>query len=308
MSAAPYDGRVASPAPLPSHVEVAIVGGGPAGLSAALVLGRARRDVLVIDAGRPGHMVADAVHGFLGQEGVEPAELRRRAWRELAPFAVRRLDDEVVVARRDAGRLALGLAGGATVTCDALVLAGGVGYGLQPVPGLAALWGSRAFHCPFCHGWELRDARVAVLGPAAALDHLRTLLPLFIDALAWFSTGAAGADGPPAVRAVRLDGDDVVVEADGGLRRVDAVLAPPVLAAVDDIPEQLGLARCATVPGLDAAIGLAVDGNGATAVPGVVAAGDLVGDMPSVAAAVGSGARAAVGVVRLLAARRAGAR
>ncbi len=304
------------------RVEVAIVGGGPAGLSAALVLGRARRSVLVIDAGTPGHFAADAVHGFLGQENVPPRELRRRVWEQLAPFDVELVEGEVVGGRAvgaaglsdvggggggvrgavdiDSG-FVLTLADGSSVEAPAVLLAGGVRYGVRDLPGLESLWGTHLFHCPFCHGWEVRGKRVGVVAPPPALGHLRPLLALWADDLTAFSSVEGEGLDVPVATGVRLEGDEVVLQTtDGAEHRFDALFSPPVLSAVGDLPEQLGVERIETSFSPDP-IALAVDAWGATSVAGVFAGGDLTGELPTVASAVQGGSRAGAGIVRMFA-------
>lgn len=344
------------PAPVPTPppasaphraVEAAIVGGGPAGLSAALVLGRARREVVVIDDARPAHFASEAVHGFLGQEGVSPRDLRRTAWRQLGPFAVSHAEGRVVKARgprvtaatpdpsdgsgppsADEG-FVLTLGSGETIAARTVLLAGGLGYGVQPVEGLAELWGTKLLHCPFCHGWEVRGRRAAVIAPPALSGHFDELLRLWIDDLRVFAAwdeAAPEADlvgqgvpptlleaeehrlaehaGPvdrPVVERVHRDGDEAVVVSGSGEERFDVLFAPPVLTPVDDIPEQLGLERFASTKVTADAVGLKADPCGATAVPGLFAAGDLVNDVAAVALAVAGGSTAGSQMAQFLA-------
>lgn len=308
----------------PREVEVAIVGGGPAGLSAALVLGRARRNVVVIDAGDAAHFVSDAVHGFLGMENVPPRELRRRVWEQLEPFDVSLVEakvvggalgapDGIVVAEGRNGARSTGTAftltldDGSEIVAQAVLLAGGIRYGVQPVDGLADLWGSKLFHCPFCHGWEVVGKRVAAIGAPDYLAHMPSLMSLWVDGgptgfAIGGGDGAAEAPAVPVVRRVRADGGEVVIETtDGAEARFDAVFAAPVLSATDDLPEQLGAVRDVESPMAGGPLHVAVDPMGATAVRGLFAAGDLQNPMPSVAPAVQSGFNAGVGIVRLLA-------
>src|SRR5262245_9389705 len=153
-------------------VDAVIVGGGPAGLSAALVLGRARRRVLVLDTGRPANAAsAHAIGGLLAQGGVSPSELRRAGRDQLADLpSVEIRDAEVLDASPVAGEMAVRLDGGHAVRTRALVLAHGLRYEPPRLPGVEGLWGASVFHCPFCDGWEVRDRPLAVHGngPAAA--------------------------------------------------------------------------------------------------------------------------------------------
>src|SRR4051812_10148510 len=133
--------------------EVAIIGGGAAGLSAALVLGRARRRVVVIDAGTPRNAPAAHMQGFLSRDGTSPADLLRAARDEVRHYGVELVEDRVVDA--EAG-FALGLAGGRTLRAAQVLLATGAVDELPDIEGASERWGRDFLHCPYCHGWEVR--------------------------------------------------------------------------------------------------------------------------------------------------------
>ncbi len=141
-----------------------IVGGGPAGLSAALILGRCRRRVLLCDAGRPRNAASHALHGFLTRDGIAPAELLRIGRRQLRPYGVEILRREVVSARRAKQGFEIALAGGKKLRTRTLLLATGVVDRRPAIEGLPALYGRKVFHCPYCDGWEVRDRPLAVYG------------------------------------------------------------------------------------------------------------------------------------------------
>jgi thioredoxin reductase len=144
--------------------DVAIVGAGPAGLSAALLLGRCCRRVVVCDVGRPRNG-RSAVHGFLTRDGTDPDVLRRMGREELLRYpTVSIREAEVVDGRRDERGFTLALAGGGEVAARKLLLATGIIDDLPPIPGLAALWGRRAFPCPYCDAYEFKESRIGVLG------------------------------------------------------------------------------------------------------------------------------------------------
>lgn len=264
------------------ETDVVVVGGGSAGLQAALTLGRMRFDVVVVDAGRPSNAPAHAIGGLLGAHELSPLDLLATGRAQLAELpSVRLIEGEAT--RVEAGSTVT-LADGTAYSARAVVLATGAHYAVPDVPGAADLWGTSVIHCPFCHGWEARDARIGLL--AAGEEHAGRLVPLLrrlsadlevFDALA----GVRSQSG--ALRAVVLpDGTEVP-------RDVLFVAAPP--APRDGAFAHLPLER--TGPGL-----LAVDAFGRTSVPGVYAAGDLVSEAPAVVQALATGQRAAVGITR----------
>ena len=159
-------------------VDVVVVGGGAGGLSAALVLARSRRSVVVVDAGEPRNAPADAVHNYLGREGTPPLELAALGRAEVERYGARVLAGRVVEATAAPAqdgplvpRFALVLDDGTRVLARRVVLATGVRDVLPDVPGLAARWGRDVLHCPYCHGWEVQDRRIGVLATGAAAMH-----------------------------------------------------------------------------------------------------------------------------------------
>jgi thioredoxin reductase len=151
----------------PGFYEVIVIGGGMAGLSAALVLGRCRRRVLLIDAGRPRNRVSHHVYGFLTREGTPPLEMLRLGREELRAYpCVEQREGEVVDVSRLNGRFHLTLKdyAGTPLQCRRLLLATGMVDELPPLPGIEAFYGSSVFVCPICNGWEARDKPMAVYG------------------------------------------------------------------------------------------------------------------------------------------------
>ncbi|MEU2877057.1 NAD(P)/FAD-dependent oxidoreductase [Streptomyces sp. NPDC007070] len=152
--------------------EVVVVGGGAAGLSAALVLGRARRRTLVVDAGEPRNAPSAHLQGFLSRDGMPPAELLAVGREEIARYGVELVRDRAVDAVRDAGgEFDVTLAGGRTVHARHLVVATGLKDELPKVVGLAERFGRDVLHCPYCHGWEVRDQAFGVLATMALSVH-----------------------------------------------------------------------------------------------------------------------------------------
>jgi thioredoxin reductase len=286
--------------------DAVIVGGGPAGLSTALVLGRARRRVLVLDTARPANAVSNAVGGLLGQSGVAPAELRRAGREQLADHPTVEVRGDAVL---DAEPLAEGLTvridGGTVVRTRALVLAHGRRYDPPPLPGVEALWGRSVFHCPFCDGWEVRDRPLAVHGSGP--DAARSALVV----AGWSRDVVLCTDGP-----ARLNGERAALEQagvrvreepiwglagrDGRLRRIEFADGPPerrdalFVRTHRDQPNGLAAALgCRLTPGGT----ILTDGDGRTDIPGVYAAGDASTEHSrSVANAIGSGSRVAYAV------------
>jgi thioredoxin reductase len=265
-----------------------VIGGGVAGLSAAIVLGRARRRTLVLDRGGQSNRAAAHVGGLLGHDGTPPAELYGLARAQVAAYdAVALRDAEAVDARAEGDGFVVVLGGGGEVRARVLVLATGMTYEVPDVPGFAELWGGAVFHCPFCHGWEVRDRPVVVCGAGEVADRQAALLAAWTDDVAVVD--------PVDVARLRVEDSTLlaVVRRDGSEVRCDAVLVHAPLRRRDELPERLGLAL--TDSGL-----VAVDAQARTSVPGVYAAGDLAVAPQQVAIALGSGHLAGVVATREL--------
>ncbi|MEP7026675.1 MAG: NAD(P)/FAD-dependent oxidoreductase, partial [Actinomycetota bacterium] len=151
--------------------DVVIAGGGAAGLSGALALARARRSVLVIDAGTPRNAPAAAVHGFLSRDGMSPAELLEAGRAEVRGYGGQIVPGEVVAADRGGTGFTVTTDGGRAVGARRLLVSTGLADELPDVPGLAERWGRDVLHCPYCHGWEVRDQAVGVLASSPLAVH-----------------------------------------------------------------------------------------------------------------------------------------
>lgn len=148
-----------------THYDVIIIGGGPAGLSAALILGRCRRRVLLCDAERPRNAASPSLNGFLTRDAIPPMELRRIARDQLGKYdTVEFRRAEAADAARLSDGFAVSLQDGARLTCRKLLLATGVVDHVPQIEGMAELYGRSVFHCPYCDGWELRDQALAIYG------------------------------------------------------------------------------------------------------------------------------------------------
>jgi thioredoxin reductase len=294
-----------------------VVGGGAAGLSAALVLGRARRRTLLVDTGRPSNAVAHGIGGLLGQDGRPPAALYADGRAELAAYpSVTVRGGEVVDGEAADGGFELTLADGGRETARRVLLATGMDYRFRDLPGFAERWGRSVFHCPFCHGWEVRERPLAVLAPGADGVRLAVLLRAWSDDVTLLADGPAGLSADQAAqlaaagvevderRVAGVDGPGTELEAvafaDGSRRACGGLLVGAPLRARSPLAARLGAAVAAQQPpGYEA---LEVDGLQQTTVPGLYAAGDVAAGMPSVANAIASGSRAGAGVVHDLAA------
>jgi thioredoxin reductase len=286
--------------------EVVIVGGGPAGLSAALVLGRCRRRVALFDSGSYRNQRARHVHGFLGLDRIAPAELRRRAHDQLAPYWTVQVREQTVTAARVASHdFTVDVEGGGSVTCRKILIATGIVDHVPATPGAAELVGDGLYQCPYCDGWEVRDQPLAVYERAGAVACLLTQ---------WSRDVVLCTDGPADIRddvRQRLARRGVAVEPrpirsfehhDGGVRIVFREGGPLDRRAIfshlgsrpgSELAQQLGCT-------VDGDGGIVVDPCARTSVDGVYVAGDASRDVLLAIVAAGEGAAAAVEINRAL--------
>ena len=289
-----------------------VVGGGPAGLSAALTLGRVRRTTLVLDSGDYRNAPAEHAHNLFTRDGTSPAELRRIARAQLDAYPTVEIQSAVAEHTAPIGdSFEVRLADGSTRYGRRLLLATGVTDELPDIAGLADLWGRSVFHCPYCHGYEVRDQAVAVIGSGPRYADLALHLRRLSDDVVLCADGPANVDQETARR---LDEYGVVVRevpiarlvaTDGALERIEFATGEPLPRQAaftsftprqrSPLPEQLGCGRFD-----DDAV--EVDDFGRTSVSGVYAIGDMArrASMPapfaalSVAAASGRIAAAAL--------------
>lgn len=294
-----------------------VVGGGAAGLSAALVLGRARRRTLVVDDGKQSNRVASGIGGLLGHDGRPPAELYEMGRRELAAYpSVEVRDDVVAGGTRSGDGFVLELGNGVAERTRRVLLATGMQYRPPDIPGIADLMGRSVFHCPFCHGWEMRDRPLAVLARGERAVHSALLLRNWTDDIVLLTDGPAdfAADDLDRLSAAGVMIDDrtiaelasedgelaAVVFSDGTRLLRSGLLVATTLHQRSSLADQLGAdAGDATAVIADSAD---VDALLRTTAPGVFAAGDVSTSMPQVAAAVAAGSLAATAVVQSLSA------
>jgi len=279
-------------------VDAVIVGGGPAGLSAALTLGRAGRPVVVFDTGEGRNARAEHAHGYLTRDGMSPADLRETGRREAEHYGVTFRDVRVDDAEPLAGGFRLTLDGGDTLTARLLVVATGVVDDLPPIPGLDDVWGRTAVHCPYCHGHEFRGRATVVLGRGESTYNLARLLLGWTDRVTLVTNGPEDLDDEqeatlardgirirraPVARVRQRDGRVEAVELeDGGEVPCDVLYLQPSQHMGSPLAERLG-ARVTEAGRIDA------DADGRTSVPGLFVAGDVLNKAQEIATAVAGG-------------------
>lgn len=286
--------------------DVAIVGGGPAGLSAGLVLARARRRVLVVDAGEPRNAPAAHVRGFLSRDGDDPAEVLRIGRDEVGGYGGAIRAGRVTSAAREHDELRLELADGGRLAARRLLVATSLIDQLPDIPGLAERWGTDVLHCPYCHGREVADRPLGVIAAAGPLAvHQALLLRQWSPDVVLFAhtaeltgeqrTQLAARDihvveGEVAAVVVtdgRLTG---VALADGRVVARAAVFAIEGMRPADDLLVGLGAETDESLFGPL----VRTDPTGRTTVPGVWAAGNVVDPQAQVVSAASQGSRAAI--------------
>jgi thioredoxin reductase/SAM-dependent methyltransferase len=296
-----------APRTVERHCDVAVVGGSAAGLAAALQLGRQRRSVIVVDSGEPRNAPAAHMHSYLGHEGQPPAELTTIGREEVRTYGGEVLDGRVTrVTRTDDDRFRVELIGGHGVVARRVLAATGLVDELPDIDGLAEHWGRDVVHCPFCHGFEIRDRRIVQivthpmgLHPSGLLRQLSAQLTIVLH-------DGDGVDGAE-LEALRASGVEVVPRrvhrivtgADGHVAAVeladreripaDAVVIAPRFRARAEPFVTLGLDTASHPTGLGDFV--ETDATGATAVPGLYAAGNVTDPSQQVLQAAANGSR-----------------
>ncbi|WP_245567953.1 NAD(P)/FAD-dependent oxidoreductase [Nocardia jiangxiensis] len=286
--------------------DVVVVGGGAAGLNGALMLGRSRRSVAVIDSGAPRNASADGVHGLLAREGTPPGELLARGRAEVAGYGGIVVTGEVTALGRDADGFVVSLGDGRSVRARRLLVTTGVVDELPDIPGLWEQWGRDVVHCPYCHGWEVRDQAIGVLGTGPMSIHQAQLFRQLSDDVVYFAHTAPALSTEQAVqlaaRGIRVvEGTVTAVEVTDkhitGVRLADGTLVPRSAVAV---ASRLA-ARAGFLAGIDlhpvehpsgAGDHIPSDPVGRAEVEGVWLAGNVTDPFAQVGAAAAAGATA----------------
>jgi thioredoxin reductase/SAM-dependent methyltransferase len=291
--------------------DVAVIGGGAAGLSAAAMLGRARRSVAVIDAGRPRNAPASGVHGFLTRDGMPPADLLAAGRAEVDRYGGVLLAGEAAAAHPTDGGFTVTVAGGEPLHARRLLVASGLVDELPEVAGVRERWGRDVLHCPYCHGWEVRDRAIGVLGTGPLSVHQALLFRQWTTDVMLFPHTTAGPNDEEreqlSARGIRVVegtvvGVDVVDDTLTGVRLADGTVvarevvavAPrfvarsPVLASLglDPVPHPRGIGEHYPT----------TDPTGRTEVPGVWVAGNVTDLVAQVVMAAAGGATAAAAI------------
>ena len=282
--------------------DVVVVGGGAAGLSAALVLGRARRRVAVVDGGEPRNAPAAHMQGFLSRDGMSPADLLRVGRDEAAAYGVEFISGHVGTIEPG---FSITLADGETLETRRILIATGAVDELPPIPGLRERWGKDFLHCPYCHGWEVRDQPLGVLATStASLEHAQLIRQWSNDLILFTHTqaltepereqlearGIRVVDGE--VRGLVVDDDRLkgVVVGDGRIvERAALFIRPEIRPRLNGLLEHLSCE-------VDELGFIRVDTAGRTSVSGVWAAGNAANPRAQVITAAGEGSAAAISI------------
>jgi len=295
--------------------DVVVVGGGAAGLSGALMLARSRRSVVVVDEGAPRNAPAEAVHGLLGHDGIRPGELIERGRAEVRRYGGQVLSARVVdlAAAEPAGRagadvtgFAVRLADGRESRARRLLVTSGLVDALPDIPGLRERWGRDVLHCPYCHGWEVRDQAVGVLAGGPMSVHQALLFSQLTDDVVYFLHESPDPDPdqrslldargvrlvPGRVTGLEIDDDrlsGIRIGEGPSVPRQALVIGTRMVARADFL-ETLGLRPVEHPSGVGAH--LPADAQGRTAVDGVWVAGNVTDMSAQVGASAAAGAMA----------------
>ena len=288
--------------------DVVIVGGGPAGLSAALILGRCRRRVLLCDAGTPRNASAEALHGFFTRDGTPPLELVRLGREELRPYGIETRSGTVTAVDRGASRFEIVIDERERVPAQAVLLATGICDQLPSIPGIQECYGISVHHCPYCDGWEHRDKPLAVIGRGSGACGLSLSLKTWTTCVTLCTNGWA----PTRKQREQLAAHKVSIRTATvlGLEHHDGRVARLQLAGGDPVECHGVFISCPQAQQSDFAKRLGcefgpkgtvkTDHFGETCVPGVYVVGDASRDVQFAVVAAAEGAKAGVAINKAL--------
>lgn len=283
-----------------------IVGGGSAGLSAALILGRSLRNVLVCDNGEPRNLPSHSMHSFLSRDGTDPSDLLRIARDQLKPYDTVKIRNIEVkqINRNDKGFFDIEFADSTRVTSRKILLSTGIVDELPNIQGFSELWGKAVLHCPYCHGWEVRDKPLAIYGKDQDGLSLALLVYNWSNNLVLCSNGPANLEGKDRkildskhieiyeqnidrLEYSSVDKLERIVFVDGSSLKREALFIRPTQRQRSSLSAQLGCTM--TESGK-----IKIDETGKTTVSGVYAAGDAVRTRQQVIMAASDGVNAAI--------------
>jgi thioredoxin reductase len=290
--------------------DVLVVGGGPAGLAGAVALGRARRSVLVVDAGEPRNARADGIHNYLTRDGMTPAEFAAAGRAEVRRFGGDITDGRATAVSRTPDGFAVALADGTSVTARRLLVTTGLVDELPDVPGVRERWGRDVLHCPYCHGWEVRDTAIGILGGSPMSGHQALMWSQWTDDVTLFLHTADAPDAdtaeqlaargvtvvPGEVAALVIEDDRLtgVRLADGTVVARDAIVAGARFVGRTELLVSLGLEVTQHPMGVGSFV--PGDPTGLTAVPGVWVAGNVADLMAQVVTSAAAGLMAGAAI------------
>ena len=288
------------------HFEVIIVGGGFAGTAAAINLARANRNVCLVDAGMPRNRNSEHMHGVIGLDAVNPSALLTRGHVEYVSYGGMLIDERVEsLEQTSAGDWSVKLSSGEACTASQVLVATGITDMLPEVPGLSEMWGTRVFHCPYCHGYEANGKDLGVIGGKnpGFTTRIATLLTKWAESVTLYTNGMAlsveqharlaecgvilAADDVVQVSPVAGDDHAVEITTDFGSIRYEACFTGPEFKPNDDLLREAG---CTVVDGW-----VQVE-RGKTSEPGLWAVGNVVSSQDQVSQALGSGATVAIAI------------
>jgi thioredoxin reductase len=286
--------------------DVVVIGGGAAGLNGALMLARARRSVVVVDAGQPRNSPAEGVHGLLGHDGIPPAELLERGRAEVRRYSGQVVQGQVTTATQAGDGFVVTVDDGRSVRARRLLVTTGLVDELPDVPGVSERWGRDVLHCPYCHGWEVRDHAIGVLATVPMSVHQALLFRQLSDDVTYFAHGTPPTDEQAeqlAARGIRVVEEhvaslEIVEDRLTGVRLDDGTLVPRDALAVATrmvaragFLADLGLRTAEHVSGMGKHV--PSDPTGRTDVSGVWVAGNVTDLSAQVGMSAAAGAFAA---------------